>query len=1501
MMATVIRVLYVDDEPSLLELAKVFLERYGDFAVTVATSAAEAIRILRQERFDTIVSDYQMPDMDGIAFLRHLKAEGNTTPFIIFTGKGREEVVIEAFNAGADFYIQKGGEAKSQFAELVHKVQRAVQHHIDEKALLESEVRFRALVENASDIIRILNRDGRIVFDTAASSRQLGYPSGYTLGRDPFEFIHPDDLALVKEEFSKIYAKTNNGVPTEFRIRKADGSYIWVESIGKNLIGVPGIDGVVITTRFIDERKRAEAERRESEEKFRQLFSGMPSGVAIYEAVLHGEDFVFRDFNAAAEAIEHIKKEEVIGRRVTEVFPGVKEFGIFSVFQRVLRTGQPEFFPTAVYRDASVSGAWRENWIYRLPTGEIVAIYNDVSERKTAEDALHESEKQYHSILDSMQDGYIRADAKGHIIMASPSAARLFRYDSASDLIGLSAASLYRHPKERQEIIRIVKERGEVHDFICEGVRKDGSGLWASMNVQFTFDSKGRVTGTDGFVRDITDRKQAEEALKKSEAYYRALFENTGTASVIIEEDATISLANEGFAVISGYPREEIEGKIRWTEFVVKEDLERMLAQHRLRRKDRTLAERNYEFRFVRKSGEIRTIFLSVDVISGTKKSIASLLDITDYKNTEQALRESEERYRAVVEDQTEFICRFTADGRLTFVNDAYCRYFSLDKDMCLAHPHSVVLPPEDARLMRQHLVSLTPENPVATVEHRIIMPSGEVRWQQWNDRAIFDLNGHVVEYQSVGRDTTDIKKAEDAFRESEKQYHSILDNMQDAYVRADAKGHIIMASPSAARLFRYDSVNDLIGLPAASLYRHPKERQEIIRIVKEQGEVHDYICEGMRKDGSGFWVSMNVQFTFDSKGRVTGSDGFIRDITERKASEQALIKSQIQLAEAMDLANLVNWEFDVASGIFTFNDRFYALYGTTAEREGGYQMPAEVYAREFVHPDEVGVVADEVQKAITATDPNYTTQIEHRIIRRDGAIRHIIVRYGITKDAEGRTVKTHGANQDITERKRAEEELQNSLTFLNNLIDQSPTSMWISDENGTLIRINKACCDLLNISEMDVVGKYNILSDNLVKKQGFLPLVRDVFDKGQVAHFQITYDTGKLNALDLARPASVILDVTIFPVKDTHGKITNAVIQHINISDRKRVEEALRESEEQYRSLLEHVPELILVHKNGIILYTNPAAVKTLGYQPYEALNRQIIDFIAPEYHERVAAAVRRRMSGEPVEPYEIDVMSRDGSRRTMIINGCQIEFEGAPASLIVLVDITEQKVLHNAVRLANKKLNLLSNITRHDIVNQLLALNGYLELSREILDDPVKLAEFITKEQNIASTMQTQILFTKDYQDLGIHAPVWQNVHESVVNARENLPLRGIAVETDSPTLEVYADPLLVRVFYNLIDNALRYGGGQMTTIRISSQETHRGLVIVCEDDGVGIPADKKEAIFNRGYFKHTGFGLFLSREILAITGITIIENSTPGKGARFEITVPKGAYRFTGTKEK
>jgi signal transduction histidine kinase len=216
-------------------------------------------------------------------------------------------------------------------------------------------------------------------------------------------------------------------------------------------------------------------------------------------------------------------------------------------------------------------------------------------------------------------------------------------------------------------------------------------------------------------------------------------------------------------------------------------------------------------------------------------------------------------------------------------------------------------------------------------------------------------------------------------------------------------------------------------------------------------------------------------------------------------------------------------------------------------------------------------------------------------------------------------------------------------------------------------------------------------------------------------------------------------------------------------------------------------------------------------------------------------------------------------------------------------------------ALSRANKKLTMLSSITRHDIKNQLIALSGYLELSKGKQDSISVIPGYLEKEMSIAETIGSQIDFTKAYEDMGTTAPVWQNINESVRRAVAVLPMRAVRVEVDRSDLALYADPLFEKVFYNLIDNALKYGGDTMTKIRISCHETEKGLVLICEDDGAGITREDKKHLFERGFGKNTGLGLFLTREILSITGITITENGKPGKGARFEMNVPKGAYRF------
>ena len=376
-------------------------------------------------------------------------------------------------------------------------------------------------------------------------------------------------------------------------------------------------------------------------------------------------------------------------------------------------------------------------------------------------------------------------------------------------------------------------------------------------------------------------------------------------------------------------------------------------------------------------------------------------------------------------------------------------------------------------------------------------------------------------------------------------------------------------------------------------------------------------------------------------------------------------------------------------------------------------------------------MIADDRQ----ALGEGYRKTIEN-LVETNGD-RKIFETHKFRIDRENKPPLLGGFAIDITERQRAENELQNSVAFLNSLIDQSPTPMWISDETGTLIRINKACCALLNVTEEEMLGKYSIFSDNIVKEQGFMPLVRDVFEKGEVAQFPISYETTRLKNLELKQFASVILDVTIFPVRDRQGKITHAVIQHADITRRREAEEALRESEQKYRTVFETTgTATVLIENNEIISLANSEFERLSGYPKDEIETRKKwTEFVVQEDLDRMRLQhkLRRENHEKALTHYEFRFRTQSGEVRDIYLTIDVIP--GTTRSVASLLDITERKMAEdNLLTASNEYANLLDQIQdsyyRSDAEGRLVkasrslaALLGYDDLSecigRSIADD--------------------------------------------------------------------------------------------------------------------------------------------------------------------------------------
>lgn len=370
-------------------------------------------------------------------------------------------------------------------------------------------------------------------------------------------------------------------------------------------------------------------------------------------------------------------------------------------------------------------------------------------------------------------------------------------------------------------------------------------------------------------------------------------------------------------------------------------------------------------------------------------------------------------------------------------------------------------------------------------------------------------------------------------------------------------------------------------------------------------------------------------------------------------------------------------------------------------------------------------------------------------------------------------------------------------------------------------------------------------------------------------------------------------------PLRDISGNPVGLSCLGQDITERERMEEEKAESEERLKVLFEYAPfPYFLTDLRGTFLDGNHAAEIFVGYPRKELAGKNFLEtgLLCQEDIPRAIALLAKHVKGEATGPEEFTLVRKDGSLVVAEVRNQPVKVKGQTLVLGSAHDVTGRHIAEESLRRANAKLTLLNIITRHDILNTVTALLLYIELLKEgVLDTAQK--ETLGKIEVLAQTIKRQVEFTKIYQDIGVGTPQWQALGPILEREKRTLSGSGVAVSIDTGNVDIYADPLLEHVIHNLIDNSIRHGGG-VTSIWISALQDESGLKIVYEDNGQGIPPREKEDIFRRGYGKNTGYGLFLAREILESTGLSIKETGIFGKGARFEIRVPFGHFRISGT---
>jgi PAS domain S-box-containing protein len=487
---------------------------------------------------------------------------------------------------------------------------------------------------------------------------------------------------------------------------------------------------------------------REGEKRFRELFDNMISGGAVYEAVDNGDDFILKNFNRSGERINRIRREELIGRKVTEVFPGICKLGLLDGLRNVWRSGEPQHLPPVFYQDERVSG-WREISVYKLPGGEIVSLFEDVSERIQAEKNLQESEERFRSIAESANDAIVSIDGTGRVVSWNRAAERIFGY-TASEALGTSLTRMiperyrdaHEHGLQRVGVDGDYRMIGETVEL--EGLSKDGKEIPIELSLStWTLGERRFFTG---IIRDITGRKRSEKALRDSEARLRSLIEAQTMPMLILDENREIRFANRAAETLFGYRSTDLIGAPFGHPLV-----ELDVAEIEIIRPDRSVA-----------FAEMQAVPVRWD------RQNQYLLFVKDVSAQKRAERDIRKLFQAIEQSPASVVIT-DVEGRIEYVNPKFVESTGYTyAEVVGKNPRVLKSGETDPEEYSQLWQTISSGN-VWRGEFHNRRKNGNLFWELASIAPVRDGSGKITHYVAVKEDITERKETEERLRHAQK------------------------------------------------------------------------------------------------------------------------------------------------------------------------------------------------------------------------------------------------------------------------------------------------------------------------------------------------------------------------------------------------------------------------------------------------------------------------------------------------------------------------------------------------------------------------------------------------------------------------------------------------------------------------------------------------------------------------------------------------------------
>ena len=763
--------------------------------------------------------------------------------------------------------------------------------------------------------------------------------------------------------------------------------------------------------------------------------------------------------------------------------------------------------------------------------------------------------------------------------------------------------------------------------------------------------------------------------------------------------------------------------------------------------------------------------------------------------------------------------------------------------------------------------------------------------------------------------------KVEGVLRESETRFKTLAEASFEGIALTE-RGVFLDVNDQLASMLGYER-SELVGRMVSEFIA--PEYRDIVAEAQRTNRLDPFENAILCKTGTKIPVETRARRMQigDKEIRITA----MRDITARIRAEEALCSGERKLSEALRVAHMGHWEFDVMTGLFTFNDQYYSLHRTTVERVGGYQMTAEEFARNFVHPDDAFLVGTSIRQAMDAQDSIFQLQAEARILCSDGEIRWVGVWFHIEKDEQGRTVKLYGVNQDITERKQAEEEMKEKEHRYRVLFETANDGIFLQGTTGCFVDCNQKGASMYGLTREDLIVRSP--AELSPERQPDGRLSSEVAAEKILAAFNGEPQGFEWQSLR-ADGVPFDVEVTVNRVEMGGSALLQAIVR--DITERKQAEEALRASEEKYRHVVTNAHDAIFIVQEGFIKFPNPQLAIVSGYSLEELMQRSFLDFVYPDDRELVATTHQKRMKGEEVpSTYSFRAVNKPGNTLWVQVTSVFLPWEGRPASLNFLRDITVEKRLESQLVHAQKMeaVGTLAGGIAHDFNNLLQAVQGYSELL--LLEKPegeqgYRELQEIRRAAKRGGELTRQLLTFSRKVESKLQPVELNRIVEGVRLLLERTIPKMIKIELHltGNLYNVNADASQVeQVLMNLAVNArdAMPDGGTLsieTSNVILGEEAPRSqpeltpgnyVLLAVTDTGQGMDKATLENIFDPFFTtkevgKGTGLGLAMVYGIVKNHHGHITCVSKPGKGSAFEIYLPaieqieKAPATLTGT---